>query len=125
MVGNSMGNFMAHNSRYSSISLTDRENSRINGDFSAGHAECIFLFTVYQIELPLKAFNVFAVAVLAHISFYGPGQLLSDISHTISFGRAFYYFSFFQELVLLGLTHLRSEEHTSELQSLMRISYAV
>src|SRR3546814_20896355 len=101
MVGNSMGNFMAHNSRYSSISLTDRENSRINGDFSAGHAACIFLFTVYQIELPLKAFNVFAVAVLAHISFYVPAQLLSDIYHTISFGSAFSYFFFFPARFIL------------------------
>src|SRR3546814_5918388 len=29
------------------------------------------------------------------------------------------------EKALAGLHHLRSEEHTSELQSLMRISYAV
>src|SRR3546814_5902423 len=29
------------------------------------------------------------------------------------------------ELSVIGLDHVRSEEHTSELQSLMRISYAV
>src|SRR3546814_8040809 len=31
----------------------------------------------------------------------------------------------FDEVERLGAAHLRSEEHTSELQSLMRISYAV
>src|SRR3546814_8582735 len=67
---------------------------------------------------------------------FGPGGIIGR-DHKVAVGaerrgekhsvilREHRYFSRFLRLTLSLATVLRSEEHTSELQSLMRISYAV
>src|SRR3546814_2259619 len=51
--------------------------------------------------------------------------LLEDVSAFYPYGAITRYGPTFQTVPVLTNTPLRSEEHTSELQSLMRISYAV
>src|SRR3546814_9444676 len=50
-----------------------------------------------------------------------------ELHHALSEGHLFFSFACKEERLVYdnGLVALRSEEHTSELQSLMRISYAV
>src|SRR3546814_6728268 len=45
-------------------------------------------------------------------------KLLADLGGDLALERG-------DDLLFMGVSHARSEEHTSELQSLMRISYAV
>src|SRR3546814_7665492 len=62
-----------------------------------------------------------------HSEFYDPVTL--DVGQGIyidsSMGHAYVVADGFDEALVLGVCSSRSEEHTSELQSLMRISYAV
>src|SRR3546814_10209093 len=56
-----------------------------------------------------------------------PAQLL-DLEGIAADGEGVFWLAsegYLSRMVMHGLVHVRSEEHTSELQSLMRISYSV
>src|SRR3546814_2992827 len=50
----------------------------------------------------------------------GPSAIMREINASIPFDKALW-----RQDIAASKAHVRSEEHTSELQSLMRISYAV
>src|SRR3546814_3168999 len=99
------------------------EGQYIQGSFAWSVRERYFMLSgIFVGTLPvwvaLGAFNLFPVSAQPRCAAI-VGALVGYLSTPITFGL----------LLAIGCNHagacLRSEEHTSELQSLMRISYAV
>src|SRR3546814_6451010 len=95
---------------------------KIMHEFSADHIS-------EDIELQALDFSSYLIEWLAHVprwrDYYlshdqsGPYAYLKKAMHVLTFLRGP------NRWVIKCPQHMRSEEHTSELQSLMRISYAV
>src|SRR3546814_7067800 len=68
-------------------------------------------------------------SILMHFVMNVGGGRYSRIAHQADYLSAFYllsaFYQYFAHVSVQRLIAVRSEEHTSELQSLMRISYAV
>src|SRR3546814_7849080 len=95
------------------------------GGFSAGITVSVALILLYMAR---GARWVEANLRVRPVRWIGVGLLLAAGTGlgSLAFGHPFLTSSFqYAQLPVLGKIPLRSEEHTSELQSLMRISYAV
>jgi hypothetical protein len=63
VVSNSMANFVAHNNvAKAGICLGNRQYAAVNSNFATRHTPGIYLFTLYQVKLPLKAVLI-AIAI--------------------------------------------------------------
>src|SRR3546814_8331583 len=87
-------------------------------DQKAGAAAC-------EAIMPLLGLHCFKIVLGYPVVSYVVGVLPPAIRRTISVTRTGRGKQIAAPFTRLGLVDFRSEEHTSELQSLMRISYAV
>src|SRR3546814_4740204 len=103
MFGNSMCNLVPHHRCQPSLVLGNRQNTTIYGHLAARHTPSVDLVFLDEVKLPMEIVLV-TVPIFLQETVYRVSNVFTYALHHL---------------------RLRSEEHTSELQSLMRISYAV